>query len=178
MDIQHIGNNKFIVGLSKADMEQLDITYDSMDYSNIETRRVIWTILDRVRQHTGKDVDPSGNLLIEVAPDAMGGCFLMFTVPSSKKIIGTVISKSNSNHIFEFESADNFLDFLAVSDLDKKDNRYFTDGIKYRLELSSEASVCYRRIIEEYGRFIGKDAITAASTHEHWKELKLSASQS
>lgn len=178
VDIQHIGNNKFLVGLTKNDMEQLDITYDSMDYSNIETRRVIWTILDRVRQRTGKDVDPSGNLVIEAAPDSTGGCFLMFTVPSSRRTVGTVISKSNLTHIFEFENADSFLDMLSVSELDQKESRYFTDGVKYRLELPTEKAVYYRRIIEEYGKFVGKDSLTSAVTHEHWKELKHSPSES
>ena len=46
MDIQPISNNKFIVGLTCDEMKDLDITYEDMDYSNIETRRVIWTILD------------------------------------------------------------------------------------------------------------------------------------
>lgn len=177
MDIQHIGSNKFIVGLTKDDMEQLDITYDSMDYSNIETRRVIWTILDRVRQRTGKDVDPSGNLTIEAAPDSSGGCFLMFTVPVSKKNIGTVISKNNSTQIFEFENADNLLDMLAVSDFGNTERRLFTDGIKFRLELPAEKAVSCRRILEEYGRFVGKDGVTAAETYEHWRELNLSASE-
>ena len=79
MDIQPISNNKFIVGLTCDEMKDLDITYEDMDYSNIETRRVIWTILDTVRRDTGRDVDPSGNLMIEAAPDTDGGCLLMFT---------------------------------------------------------------------------------------------------
>lgn len=170
LDIQNIGVNKFIVGLSRTDMEQLDITYDKMDYSNIETRRVIWTILDRVRQRTGKDVDPSGNLMIEAAPDSTGGCFLMFTVPASKKNIGTVISKNSGNWIFEFDSADNLLDMLSATDNNLK-IKLFTDGRKYRAELSSECAAAKHRIIEEYGRFIGKDSLTAALTHEHWKEI-------
>ena len=40
MDIQPISNNKFIVGLTCDEMKDLDITYEDMDYSNIETRRV------------------------------------------------------------------------------------------------------------------------------------------
>ena len=73
MDIQPISSNKFLVGLSRDDMIDLDITYDDMDYSNIETRRVIWTILDTVRRDTGRDVDPSGSLMIEAAPDPCVG---------------------------------------------------------------------------------------------------------
>lgn len=174
LDIQNIGTNKFIVGLSRADMEQLDITYDKMDYSNIETRRVIWTILDRVRRRTGKDVDPSGNLMIEAAPDSSGGCFLMFTVPSSKKKTGTVISKNSGTQIFEFDNADNLLDMLSAVRYKKSDWRIFTDGRKYRTELSAETATACRRILEEYGRFVGRDSITCAATHEHWKELSTS----
>ena len=174
MDIQHIGTNKFIVELSRTDMEQLDITYDQMDYSNIETRRVIWTILDRVRQSTGRDVDPSGNLMIEAAPDSAGGCFLMFTVPVSKKNIGTVISKNSGSQIFEFENADNLLDMLSAVGNKIPDLRFFTDGRKFRAEIPSEHAAAKHRIIEEYGRFIGKDSLTAAATHEHWEEISAS----
>lgn len=171
LDIQNIGSNKFLVGLSRSDMEQLDITYDSMDYSNIETRRVIWTILDRVRQSTGKDVDPSGNLMIEAAPDSTGGCFLMFTVPVSKKNIGTVISKTNSTQIFEFENSDNFLDMLCVLGAENLGGRFFTDGTKYRAELSTEKAASFHRMLEEYGQLVGKDILTSAATHEHWREI-------
>ena len=159
-------------------MEQLDITYDSMDYSNIETRRVIWTILDRVRQRTGKDVDPSGNLMIEAAPDSSGGCMLMFTVPAAKKNTGTVISKNSSTQLFEFDSSDSLLDFISVSDFGSTEHRLFTDGKRYRIELPTEKAIGSRRLLEEYGRFIGRDSLTAAATHEYWKELKKSASES
>ena len=102
MDIQPIGNNKFIVGLSCDDLNNLDITYEAMDYSDIETRRVIWTILERVRNSTGRDIDPSGNLIIEASPDSSGGCILIITVPFSRSDIGTVISKKYSTQIFVF----------------------------------------------------------------------------
>lgn len=175
MDIQHIGTNKFLVGLSRSDMEQLDITYDEMDYSNIETRRVIWSILDTVRQRTGRDVDPSGNLMIEAAPDSTGGCLLMFTVPPSKRSTGTVIAKSSGTYIYEFDSADSFLDLVAQIKCGEQDGKFFTDGIKYRAELSGEKASAYQRILREYGHFVGRDSLTAALTHEHWKEIKLSS---
>ncbi len=178
VDIQPIGSNRFIVGLTKTDMEQLDITYDSMDYSNIETRRVIWTILDRVRQRTGRDVDPSGSLMIEAAPDSSGGCFLMFTVPAARRSTGTVISKNGSTQLFEFDSSDNLIDFITASDFGETEHRLFTDGSRYRLELPAEKAICCRRLLEEYGRFIGRDSLTAAATHEHWKELEKSTSES
>ena len=173
MDIQHIGTNKFIVGLSRTDMEQFDITYDEMDYSNIETKRVIWTILDTVRQKTGKDVDPSGNLMIEAAPDNSGGCLLMFTVPASRKTAGTVISKNPGAQIFEFENADIFLDAVSAMKCGASDGKFFTDGRKFRAEFSNEKSNAFQNILREYSRFVGKDTVTVVSTHEHWNEISL-----
>ena len=169
MNIQPISSNKFIVGLSLDDMIELDITYDEMDYSNIETRRVIWTILDTVRRDTGRDVDPSGNLMIEATPDANGGCLLMFTVANGKKT-GTVISKSEPTKIFEFENVDNLLDFMRFLE-NKTIFRIFSSDGKYRIELQTEEADSLYRIITEYGRFVGKDSLTVAFTHEHWSEV-------
>ncbi len=171
MNIQPIGNNKFIVSLSREDMQALDITYSQMDYADIETRRVIWTILDDVRKSTGRDIDPSGNLVIETVPDNSGGCILIFTVPSRSTHIGTVISRNNPTQLVEFESLDNMLDALIATGISRQSARFFTDGKKYRAELPSDKVSVHSRIIEEFGRLIGADRMTAAITHEHWREL-------
>ncbi len=176
MDIQPIGTNKFIITLSSDDLNELDITYDSMDYSNIETRRVIWTILDLVRQSTGRDIDPSGNLLIEAAPTDGGGCVLMFTIPVSSSNIGTVISKNNLTGIFEFENADALLDVFSATGLNGSSGRIFTDGKKFRAEFSNEKIAIYKHTLDEFGKFIGKDSLTAAATYEHWHEITKSTS--
>lgn len=173
MDIQSIGSNRFLVGLSCDDLARLDITYESMDYSDIETRRVIWTILDRIRKITGHDIDPSGNLMIEASPDGSGGCILMFTVPVSRADIGTVISKSNPTRIFEFRNSDDLLDALSVTGLERSVCRIFTDGKKFRAELPNEKAVIHRHVLEEFGTFTGNDPLVIATTHEHWEELKL-----
>ena len=79
MKIHADGEEKISVTLSKADMKDFDITYDELDYSNIETRRVIWTILDEVKKVLGKSVNIDNRLLIQVSPDENGGCHLQFT---------------------------------------------------------------------------------------------------
>lgn len=175
MDIQPLGSNKFLVGLNSEDLRELDITYDSMDYANIETRRVIWTILDSVRRNTGRDIDPSGNLIIEASPDGSGGCILMFTVPVSSSDIGTVISKSNATQIFEFRNSDDLLDAMSAVGTNSIKGRIFTNGKKFRAELPAEKAALYRHIIEEFGVFVGNDSITCATTHEHWLEVAHSA---
>ena len=57
MKIDSNSEGKITVALSNEDMNELDITYDELDYSNIETRRVIWTLLDKAGQQLGKCID-------------------------------------------------------------------------------------------------------------------------
>lgn len=50
MKIEAPEENKIVVRLTADDMTKLHITYEEMDYANIETRRVIWTLLDEARR--------------------------------------------------------------------------------------------------------------------------------
>ncbi len=117
MKIESNGEEKITVTLSHIDMTDLDITYDEMDYSNIETRRVIWTILDKARKTLGKSVDTDGKLLIEVAPLEDGGCVLHFTSSpfSDSKSKKRLIMKKDAEPILFCPSDENsFIDSLKI----------------------------------------------------------------
>ena len=117
MKIESNGEEKITVTLSQRDMTDLDITYDEMDYSNIETRRVIWTILDKARKTLGKSVDTDGKLLIEVTPSDDGGCILHFTNSpfSDSKSKKRLIMKKEAEHILFCPCDENsFLDCLKI----------------------------------------------------------------
>lgn len=174
MNIHSVNKNKFIVELSAEDMSELDITYEEMDYSDIETRRVIWTILDRVRESTGRDVDPSGNLLIEAAADSDGGCILCFTMPSERRIAATVKEPAISKHsgaVYEFDCADSLLDMLKAVGKESlpKSNRLYKCKSRYRLVLPKLPGNIEKKKIEEYGKLIGRDSFSVAVTLEHWE---------
>lgn len=79
MKIEANGEERITVTLSHEDMHRLDITYDEMDYSNIETRRVIWTVLDEAKRVLGKPINTDGRLLVQVSPADDGGCLMLFT---------------------------------------------------------------------------------------------------
>lgn len=117
MKIESNGEEKITVTLSQTDMNELDITYDEMDYSNIETRRVIWTILDKARKTLGKSVDTEGKLLIEVTPSDDGGCILQFTnspladIKSKKRLI---MKKEAEPILFCPWDENSFIDCLKI----------------------------------------------------------------
>ena len=83
MKIQAPTENRITIELSARDMDALNITYEQMDYSNIETRRVVWTLLDRAGHELKRDIDPSGRMIIEAVPAGRGGCVLFGRQPRS-----------------------------------------------------------------------------------------------
>ena len=96
----------------------------------------------------------------------------MFTVASGmNRKSETVISKNDQSWIFEFENVDDMLDLMKLLPEDAV-RHIFTDGGKYRLELKARTSGSFGRILGEYGKFVGKDRLTVAVTHEHWTKIK------
>lgn len=126
MKIELQNEDKIVVELTSSDLKTLDITYEDMDYSNIETRRVIWTLLDEARRVLGKDINTAERMLIEALPSDNGGCILYFTVlpasgcdRSSKRLI---MKKEAEPILLCTEECDNFIG--AVEALRKMENRY------------------------------------------------------
>lgn len=174
MNIHLINKNKFIAELSVNDMNELDITYEEMDYSNIETRRVIWTVIDRIRETSGFDIDPSGNLLIEAVADSEGGCVLCFTIPDRRKGFvsskAPVLKKNKGSVVYEFDSIDSLLDMMKSIGSTQFSGRcrIFRLNEKVRIILTKLPSQNEKKTIEEYGKFIGQNDIISAYTAEHW----------
>lgn len=175
MNIHKADVNKFIVELSPLDMNELDITYEEMDYSDIETRRVIWTILEKVRESTGCDVDPSGSLIIEAAADADGGCILCFTVPESKRRTSHhnpfCINKNSCGIVYEFRSVNDLLDMIKTVGKENlpKSNKLYRNKKHFRLVLNRSPGSAEKKTIEEYATLVGRDVFTVAQTAEHWE---------
>ncbi len=117
MKIEANGDEKISVILSPGDMSDLEITYDEMDYSNIETRRVIWTILDEAKKVLGKPIDIDNRLLIQVSPEDDGGCLLQFTrLPDSteNKKKRFVLKKDAEPLLFCPMDTNAFIESLAI----------------------------------------------------------------
>ena len=124
MKIDSGSDGKITVALSNEDMNELDITYDELDYSNIETRRVIWTLLDKAGQALGKSISTDSKLLIEVLPADDGGCILHFTflpTADSKAKKRLIMKKEMEPLLFTAFDNYDFLDCIKViTDLKKR----------------------------------------------------------
>lgn len=117
MKIEANGEEKIAVTLSDEDMHELDITYDEMDYSNIETRRVIWTILDEAKRVLGKSINTDGRLLVQVSPADDGGCLMLFTqmpLQESKSKKRLIMKKDAEPILFRAFDSNAFVDCLHL----------------------------------------------------------------
>ncbi|NLB36839.1 MAG: adaptor protein MecA [Clostridiales bacterium] len=178
MKIEALSDNRISVELTQQDMTELDITYEEMDYSNIETRRVIWTLLDRARETLGRDIDPCGRMLIEAVPKPEGGCTINFTVLSgelrSTSYPGKLHFKKDSAYItFEFDSIDSLMSCAKSFTLSGRhmsnSELYSCEGL-YRLLICPGAEPkTVKNFFSEYGSMCGEGNLQAEFTREHWE---------
>lgn len=174
MKINSTADDKITVDLTKQDMAELDITYEDMDYSTIETRRVIWTLLDEAGKALGKELDPTRRMIIEAIPKSEGGCLLNFTILDSKKRAypqKQLLKKQGECFICEFDSLDT-LYIAAESCRLSAESTLYENGGKYRLIISG---LCDTRGIKqhfsEFSRIINYDRMCCEHTKEHWRNI-------
>ena len=175
MKINSPAEDKIIVDLTKQDMLELDITYEAMDYSTIETRRVIWTVLGEAGKFLGRELDPSHRMIIEASQKPEGGCTLCFTIlDGRKKSVSQkhTLKKQSEGIICDFEKLDDL--FRAAEEINRRKSEtksclYESDGI-YRLILncSSERT---RAVLSEFCKIKVCNKMLVDFTKEHWRLL-------
>ena len=177
MKINSPAEDKIIVDLSEQDMLGLNITYEEMDYSTIETRRVIWTVLDEAGKALGRDFDLSRRMIIEATPKRGGGCTLSFTMLDERKPQSSrkqFLKKQEKYILCEFVNADMLMkaaDCLKNLDSVTHSSLYGQNG-KYRLLLiGSEDMPKIRQSCSEFGSVQNCSELVCSFTKEHWDEL-------
>lgn len=78
MRIDITDKKSIMVELSKDDLSKSEITYEQLDYSNPQTRKLVRRILDKIRSETGLFASECSALEVEVMPDSFGGCLMFF----------------------------------------------------------------------------------------------------
>lgn len=177
MKINSPAEDRIIVDLTEQDMTELDITYEDMDYSTIETRRVIWTLLDEAGKVLGRELDPSRRMVIEAMPKAEGGCILCFTILDCRKRSAPkkqLLKKQSEFLICEFEDLDSL--FAAAqgfkSFAEEPENSLYEKSGKYRLIISCSGEVHrMKQYFSEFCNTESSNSLACEFTREHWNEL-------
>lgn len=177
MKIEETTKNRIIVSLSEEDLLDLGITYEDMDYKSIETRRVIYTVLNEVNSKLGRDIHPSGKMLIEAIPDAFGGCILYFTIiekdgDENQKLLTADYLKT---YLCEFSNENYLIDAARIIttnyDSPISSELYSSNG-SYRMIMTiKKDSNQLKKVLREYAKFYTENDIKIAQTREYWKNI-------
>lgn len=175
MKIEVLNNESIIVELSDDDMKSLNITYEEMDYSKVETKRVIWTILSRAGRTLGRELNPSGKLLVEAMRRESGGCVLFFSVENEDKRTRKskrYLVKKADYIVCQLDSACALMacaERLTFTGM-KVESCLYENKNKYRLLVRSQTAGAglVRSCLAEFGEICGESAVIAAHTAEHW----------
>lgn len=175
MQINSPSENRIVVELSAQDMQDLDITYEDMDYSAIETRRVIWTVLDTAGKYLGKELDPARRMIIEALPLEGGGCTLFFTIlDTSVKVGRSKLIKQPSSLICDFDSLDGLFKAAEECNVNSaltQSSLYENNG-RYRLIISSPFDLnLLQRHFCEFAKCRKCENLEAEFTREHWNAI-------
>lgn len=141
MELILINSEKLKIMMSRDDMAEYDITCESADYRNTETRRAFWSILDQAKRKTGFDA-ASDKIYIQMYPSKEGGCEMYVTK--------LVFREKNTEHspldeaeplVYRFENLRTLLKVCA--ELDRLGysgfGQSYTDKSGFFLCLESEA---------------------------------------
>lgn len=125
--------------LSISELEGYGITYEEIDYRNIETRRMLWALQGEIREKYGYSIKLSGRLLIEVIKDTENSvkiCFFYLSPKTKDDLSLKQLIKSECCPVIaEFSDFEEMLQ--AVSFLGSSLNsRLFEKNGKYRILFS------------------------------------------
>ena len=176
MKIKAQTDNRICIELTQEDMLELDITYEELDYSNIETRRVLWTLLDEARLKLGRNISLTQKMLIEAIPGDKGGCTIYFTVsdePDCKKNSRQIVKKGCAKTVCQSSDINNMGELAKVlfSSGHRIKSELFTNGSDYRLVISPDAALqsSIDATVCEFCDICDESAVPY--TYEHWKLL-------
>ena len=68
-----INGDRLKIIMSKRDLEEFNITSDSLDYSGVETKRMFWDILGRAKRSVGFSCDGE-RVMVRLYTSRDGGC--------------------------------------------------------------------------------------------------------
>lgn len=173
MHIYFESERRFKVELDAADLRELDITYNQMDYQDEHTREVLQGLLKKIGVPGGFE-STTGRIMIEVFPKSGDGCVVQYTsIDDNGRNVVKMRRVAPPPTVYEFLSVD---DMLAATKLIKNEDEtpleLYLVGEKYRLVAYIERDERrVRRIMSEFAETVGKGAVAAAFTAEHGEKI-------
>ena len=193
MQIDVLSQNTLKLTLSRLDMFDLDIKYESLSSKNPDTKKLLSHVLQTVRLDKSTGVDFSGErLFVEAFPRPDGGCMLYISCLESESANNshekrTVrLTARKSPHAAQQSKKSNLLcridSIKALGGLCKSltwqishgrlelESALYADSGEYRLLVSGNDNKLISAIISEYGELLNPEK-EQSLTCEHYKML-------
>ncbi len=173
MIIEIISSNTIKIILNENDMSLYDISFDKLDRSNPETKRLLIDLIDNIKDEKNIDLS-SERLFVEAFPKDDGGCLLYLSIlnsnvkvtPEKSSLYITLICKIDSPEVLlEVTSKiyEMFNHILHNSEL------YYSDGTyQLILQIFKKADKKLRTILGEFCQISGNSEIEASAIREHY----------
>ena len=84
MELIRIQENKLKIALSEEELRRYHLTVERFDYTNVETKRALWQMLDEAKREVGFDA-ADASLYVELYPSRLGGCEIFVTKLEKKR---------------------------------------------------------------------------------------------
>ena len=170
MQIKRLSENSFYILLSNEDMREMGISFEELDYSNIETRRIIWTLLEEARNTLGRDIDPRSKMLIEVFKDN-SGCKIEFTLGKNENRERYKIKKDNPLLAAYFKNLNGVYLFAEKSESDEIQAEIYTyrDGYALILFPLPDEKARFKLLLGEFSVLLPDSFLFTVSIREHGK---------
>ena len=125
--------------LSSTELESYGITYEEIDYGNIETRRLLWTLRGEIHKRFGYTIPLAGKILIEVMKEQGNDIRICFSSvperPADGHSVKQLVKSSSGPVIAEFSDLEDMLFASSLLDGNIKSSLFEKNG-RYRILLS------------------------------------------
>ncbi len=162
--------------LNTEELKAYGITYEEIDYKNIDTRRVLWSLLDDIRNKHGISLCFSGKMLIEVIKEGKDKIRLCFTVLTPRdedgKSVKLLVKSEEQPFIMQFNDFEELLSAIQMLE-GSEDSALYENKGKYRLVFfhAHDQKIRLNNRLCEYGEEITNPLLSLAECTEHWNEI-------
>ena len=183
MILELVDESRLLIILSPEDMEDYELTFDSLDWHDSHSRSVIKGFLQMACRQKGF-CPGNSRLLIEAVPDEEGCVLLVTMLPEEKTKRKTYRIKENhpvmTPFLFRFDQAENLLaavdrayrQFYRAKNAACSSSLYLWNDRYYLIVYGGKKLPCPVEILlTEYGCYLGKGRQAAAQVLEYGKLL-------
>ncbi len=173
MNIEQINTSRILISLCNRDLEEYELTYETLDLKNDKARSVIAGLITAAEKSTGLPLH-SGKLMIE-AMKFDHGCILLITLLRRHRGRRYRITGRSDCYAFFFDESETMLSCMEqlwlAGERRHRTSLYLTHNGRYILICNTLPCRSFVRIAEEYASKILKGRLICAALREKSKCL-------